>query len=69
MLELTYTFNMFPAKAGFSAVSATQLGICKGELLKLLELRILVLAQINDLHPKHKQTEVLQSSMKVGFFP
>lgn len=46
---------MFPAKTVFSVVSATQLGICKGELLKLLELRILVLAQLNDLCPKQKQ--------------
>lgn len=53
--QLKYTFNMFPAKTVFSVVSATQLGICKGESLKSLELRILVLAQLNDLCPKHKQ--------------
>lgn len=32
--QLKYGFNMFPAKTVFSIVSATQLGICKGELLK-----------------------------------
>lgn len=52
--QLKYTFNMFPANTVLSVVSATHLGICKGELLKLLELRILVLSQLNDLCPKHR---------------
>lgn len=52
--QLKYNFSCVP-KTGLSVVSATQLGIYKGELLKLLGLRILVLAQLNDLCPKHKQ--------------
>lgn len=52
--QLKDTCNMFPANTVLSVVSATHLGICKGELLKFLELRILVLSQLNDLCPEYR---------------